>query len=571
MALVSADSIIWIGCFGYADLESGKPVTENTHFRIGSCTKSFTGLAFLKLMDEGRIDINMPIRDIIPETKIDNPWRDNHPVRVIHLLEHTSGFDDSHLNWFYFKGPAKTLKEALDEKANLRRVRWPPGTRFSYSSPGFTLAGYIMEKVSGRPFEDYIEQNILEPIGMKTATIGRADDNRQLLATGYGNNNERISYYYDYDEPAGAMNSSIKEMALFVQFMLRRGIAQNIQIIEEESLARVGRPSTTIAAQKGIKAGYSFGISSGFHGNLQWYGHAGAVPGFYADYTYYPQCGLGYVVLLNEFGTIYYNGIFELIEEYLLCDIAIDSAPFVEILENMYRKYCGYYEYRSSRISLMEFADMLFGGRTILFENDTLYQQDFMGAKTPLAPVSECLFKKPNQPMATIAFAESGNGKMIYATNSSYYEKAASWKPIVYRSLFFGALIIMSSAVVYALIWIPIHLYKRAKGRDNRSKYLRMRIIPLLAVLSLILGFAVLINQNLLELGQMTVRNVIFFSSTLLFAAFSIISGLTALASFRKPVKNIARIYSLILSAACIGMTLFLGFWGIIGLRLWAY
>lgn len=101
VAIVSADSIVWTGTFGFANLETKEQVTENTHFCIGSCTKSFTGLGFLELLDEGRIDLNTPVRELAPEIEIDNPWKDTDPVRIVHLLEHTAGFEDSHPNWFY--------------------------------------------------------------------------------------------------------------------------------------------------------------------------------------------------------------------------------------------------------------------------------------------------------------------------------------------------------------------------------------------------------------------------------------------------------------------------------------
>ena len=220
VAIVSRDSILWTGTFGLADIAANEPVTVNTHFCIGSCTKSFTGLGFLKLLADGKVDLNTPVKEIAPEIEIDNPWADTHPVRIIHLLEHTSGFDDSHPNWFYLDGPVLTLKEALDKKAHLRKVRWPPGTRFSYSSAGFVLAGYILEKLSCQPYEEYLQENLLAPIGMKTSTIGSSAESRHLLAVGYDRDVSPFPVWYDYDEPAGAMNSSIKEMALFFKFLL---------------------------------------------------------------------------------------------------------------------------------------------------------------------------------------------------------------------------------------------------------------------------------------------------------------------------------------------------------------
>ncbi|MDD1744816.1 MAG: beta-lactamase family protein, partial [Candidatus Methanoperedens sp.] len=384
IALVSKDSIIWAGGIGLANLDTGEPVTENTHFRIGSCTKSFIGLGFLKLIEEGKIDLNTPVKEIAPEIEISNPWNETHPVRVVHLLEHTAGFDDSHLNWFYFKGPVKSLQKALEDKADWRKVRWQPGTRFSYSSPGYTLSGYIMQKVCGQRYDEYIKQVILDPIGMKTSTIGRVSENKQLLSVGYGDDLKPVPYWYDYEEPAGAMNSSVKEMALFLQFMLNRGRIGDKQLIKSELLDSIGRSTTTIAARAGVKGGYSFGIGTRYRNNQVWYAHGGLVPGFNVEYAYNLDCGVGYVVMINRFGRFIYTDIIDLVERFMACNMKAPAIQPFQISENQLKEYCGYYESRSSRMQLARFIDILIGGVTISFENDTLYQKYFDSGKMPL-------------------------------------------------------------------------------------------------------------------------------------------------------------------------------------------
>jgi CubicO group peptidase (beta-lactamase class C family) len=571
LALVSKDSIIWAGGIGLANLDTGEPVTENTQFRIGSCTKSFIGLGFLKLIEEGRIDLNTPVKEIAPEIEILNPWQETHPVRVVHLLEHTAGFDDSHLNWFYFKGPVKSLQKALEDKADWRKVRWQPGTRFSYSSPGYTLAGYIMQKVCGQRYDEYIKQVILDPIGMKTSTIGRTSENKELLAVGYGDDLKPVPYWYDYEEPAGAMNSSVKEIALFLQFMLNRGRVGDKQLIKNELFDRVGQSTTTIAARAGVGRGYSFGIGTRYRNNQVWYAHGGLVPGFNVEYAYNLDCGVGYVVMINRFGRFIYSDIIDLVERFIACNTKAPVIQPFQVSESQLKNYCGYYELRSSRIQLARFMDILIGGVTISFENDTLYQKYFDSGKIPLIPVSQNMFRLSHEPVGSRVFSEATDGKMIYATSGSYFERTASWKPLVYRVLYFGAFTVMLSSIVYSIFWIPVYLYKRLKKKGNRARYLRMRIIPLLAVLSIGLGCVMVANQTILELGQMTVRNIIFFISTLVFAGLSVLSLFFAYRSFFTRVKMIARIYAVILALSCFGITLYLGYWGIIGIRLWAY
>jgi CubicO group peptidase (beta-lactamase class C family) len=571
VAIVSEDSIIWIRTYGLANITTGESITENTHFCLASCSKSFTGVAFLKLLDVGRVDLHTLLRDIIPEIEIDNPWEDTHPLKIIHLLEHTTGFDDIHLNWYYFDRPVLSLREALEIKADILKVRWPPGTRFGYSGVGYTIAGYILEKISGKPFGEFIEQSILDSIGMVTSTMGGANENRQLLAAGYTDSITPIPHYYCFDEPAGAMNSSIKEMANFLQFILKRGKAGNDQFISAESMDLIGISADNPAAQAGIELGYSFGVGSWYRNSQVWSGHAGLTPGYYADYRYSLDCGLGYIVLLNVMGNIVYSGLIDLPAEYLNCEMKRKTVPAADIPLEQLESYCGYYEPRSPRMALAEFSEILFDGITIFVEGDSLYYQRFMADKTALIPVSDSLFRRAGEPDATRAFIKTFDGRLAFVSSRSYYERTSNLKPLMHRAFFFGAWCIILSSLVYAIIWVPLWIYKRIKRKVNLPPYLMMRLVPLAAIVSLVLGGLAFANQTFLELSQPGFRNVMFYLATLFFAAFSLLSLYTSWRSFRKPVKTIARIYAVILSLSCAGMTLYLSYWGIIGLRAWAY
>jgi CubicO group peptidase (beta-lactamase class C family) len=571
-ALVSADSILWTKGVGLANVETSEPVNENTLFRVGSCTKTFIGLGFLKLIEEGKIDGYTPVREIVPEIEIENPWKDTHPVRIIHLLEHTAGFDDIHLNSLYNEeDPEMPLRQALEAKTQLRKVRWQPGTRRAYSSPGYTLAGYILEKITGQQYEDYLKEIILEPIGMFTSSFRLNDESKQLLSTGYGDNYEPFPYFDGYDRPASSLNSSTKEMALFVQFLLNRGNAGEEQIISGASIDRLGTHTTTIASKAGLKDGYSFGVGTRFEDGFKWHGHSGGGPGFIAKYSYIKERGLGYVVLANGFSISEFEAICSLVQSCLIRDIDPPSKPSVQVTVGHLEKYCGYYELRSSRQQLVEFLDILLGGITVSLENDTLFQKEFMSNKEALVPVFLKMFRKLSEPEASRIFTMNPEGNRVFATLGSYFEKTGIWKPYVYRTLVFSALIMIVSAVIYMFFWMPTHVYKKLKKKENRSKYLRMRVIPLLAILSLVFGFIVVSNQPLITIGHKTIHNMIFFVSTLLFAGFSVLSPVFAIISFNKPVKMIARIYAVFLSFSCFGMTVYLSYWGIIGLRIWAY
>ena len=571
IAMVTADSIIWIGTFGLADVEAGIPVSVDTRFRLASCTKTFTGLALLKLHDRGQIDLNTPVREIIPDLPINNPWEKTHPLRVVHLLEHTSGFDDIHLNWYYFKGPALSVKEALLARADLLICRWPPGTRFGYSGIGYTVAGYVLEKVTGQRWAEYVQQEILGPICTDTSAATGEQKYRESRAVGYTDSVTPVPDHYEFDEPAGGLACSIREMAAFLQFALRRGRTHAGQLISEESMGLIGRPTSTMAAQAGLPLGYAFGVGSSYRDGQVWYGHSGLTPGFYAEYHYSPDCGVGYAVLINEMDHIIYSEIIDAVSDYLACHVEPRANPTAAISADQLAKYCGYYEPRSPRMALTEFSEILFDGLTIFVEGDSLYSRGFMSDKKSLIPFSESQFGRVGNPGPTAAFVVTPESEMAFVTPSSYFERTSSVKPVIYRFLFFAGWAIILSSLLYAVIWVPAYLYKRLARRGTLPPYVPMRVVPLVAPVALILGGLAFANQTLLELGTFGLRNAAFFLATLLFAIFSILSLYTTWRSFAKPVARIARAYACLLTVACIGMTLYLGYWGFIGFRVWAY
>jgi hypothetical protein len=210
------------------------------------------------------------------------------------------------------------------------------------------------------------------------------------------------------------------------------------------------------------------------------------------------------------------------------------------------------------------------GGVTISLENDTLYSQEFMASKNPLIPVSSNTFRRPYQNRATRIFTTTSTGKTVYALFGDYYERTGHWKLYVYVALFFGAWIFMISTIPYALVWIPVHLVKKLKRSENWCKYLPMRTMPLITVLTLTVGFLVLIGQSMLSVCQLSWQNVVSYICTLLFVPFSVLSLIFAIVSFRKPVKRLARIYAVMVSLSLVGMSVYLSWWGVIGMRNWA-
>jgi CubicO group peptidase (beta-lactamase class C family) len=232
------------------------PVTADTGFRVGSISKTFVAMALVQLAEDGFLDLEAPVDEIAPEVAIDNPWHETHPVRIIHLLQHTAGFDDMHFNEAYVRDdhPERSLEDVLRLNPASRRVRWPPGTRMAYSNPGYGVAGLILEKTAGMPYEDYIQQEIFEPLEMTSSSFRLTAEDEARLAQGYSAaDGPPVGFTRIHLRPAGNMVSSAHDMARFVQMLLGWGELDDAAVIDPEYLGNMEQPRTTLAAEAGLR------------------------------------------------------------------------------------------------------------------------------------------------------------------------------------------------------------------------------------------------------------------------------------------------------------------------------
>src|ERR1700751_5957624 len=132
VAIVQRDCPESVAGLGKPDVSSDRSVTPETLFRIGSTSKAFASLAILMLVHPGKLSLDDPVHKLAPEVWFENPWEDTDPVRVVHLLEHTTGWDDMHLREYAKDAPNLGLREGLEYAHHSRISRWPPGTRMAY-------------------------------------------------------------------------------------------------------------------------------------------------------------------------------------------------------------------------------------------------------------------------------------------------------------------------------------------------------------------------------------------------------------------------------------------------------
>lgn len=569
LTLVARDRVVWAGGVGKADLGANRDVTADTLFRVGSISKTFIGLALVKLAEEGKLDLNAKLADIAPEVKIENPWEGTDPVRVVHLLEHTAGFDDMQYNEVYNLDdpPDIPLQEVFARFPKPQRVRWMPGTRWAYSNPGYALAGYVVEKVTGRRFEDYVKEEILKPLGMVNSDFRLTDDTKRLLAQGYAGKLPRPATYRDiYLRPAGDLKASPAELALLVQMLLNRGRVGEHQLIKPESLERMERPETSAAARAGLKNGYGLAIYASLDRPRKTLGHSGGIEGFLSSYRYLPQEGVGYVALVNSgSGGAALDEISKLLFGYVTAGLpAVQPAAPAQLSPAQLEKFAGFYEPANPRNQKFAFLDLVLGGRRIFVEQGRLYEKRLLRAKEALIPVSENQFRREKEPEASTIFFTEPDGAQVLAPWGLYARKAGSAWPQMRLILLVSGVAVMLTAPLFALLWIP----RKLLGRMREVQHLGVRGVSLLAVVSLA-AIVFLVSRLSPADGARSSVTVALYVATLVFPVLSVCALLLGLWSFRWEVGRAVRIHSLLVAVACCGIAVYLGYWGLLGLKLW--
>jgi CubicO group peptidase (beta-lactamase class C family) len=214
--VVENGKVIYRKSFGYANLEWNIPNTPDTKFRIGSITKSFTAILVLQLVEQGKLNLEAKITNYLPNF----PKKTGDKITVNQLLTHTSGLPDYNNVPDFFRMVQSGL---LSQDEILKRISeydllFEPGTKFGYSSDGYILLGAMIEKVTGKPYQQVLEENILNPLRMKNTGYSRRDLVLEKRASGY---RKRLSGYenplYYVESPAAGMYSTVDDLYLWEQ------------------------------------------------------------------------------------------------------------------------------------------------------------------------------------------------------------------------------------------------------------------------------------------------------------------------------------------------------------------
>ncbi len=330
VSIMTPDQILYQNGFGYADIEANKKYTINTVQNIGSVSKTFIGIALMKAIEQGKLNADTPINDILP-FKIDHPKYPETPITVEHLATHTSSILDTEAyeksyvientvvldKEIYTKKELKELKVmrtnktyslesflknhltpegAWYKKSNFLKNQ--PGDRYEYSNIGSALLAHIIEIVTNTPFPEYTQKHILDPLGMNNSGWSDESIYQGHRASTYTETGNIIPKYKLITYPDGGFKSSIKELSMYLQSLMRGYYGEDI-ILKATSFQQMMSAKLTKAqynTKKELKDNYGYFWEVSPSGKM---GHNGSDPGILTLMYFNKEEKVGAIFFMN--------------------------------------------------------------------------------------------------------------------------------------------------------------------------------------------------------------------------------------------------------------------------------
>jgi CubicO group peptidase (beta-lactamase class C family) len=357
VAVIAGNRMLFAKGYGLASVESKDPVTPEMLFRLGSTTKMFTASTVGELALENKIDLNAPVGKYI--SGLDPAIA---RLTANQLMSHTSGLKDEAP---MFGSHDETALGAGIHEWKASFLFTEPGKIYSYSNPGFWLAGYLAETVAAKPYADLVEERVFKPLGMSRSTFRPTMAMTWPLAQGHEVRDGKAVVIRPAADnaagwPAGSMFSSAVDLSRFVLAFLDGGKLDGKQVLPRELIALM---SSRHADVPGSAGGYGYGLSVSRERGVSWVQHGGSRAGYGSSIIMVPDQNFGVVIVANRSGESMPKTSAAIIEVFLDLEArkkdGIDLRPLTAA---DLTRYAGVYANGQTRITLRAEEGMLVGG-----------------------------------------------------------------------------------------------------------------------------------------------------------------------------------------------------------------
>jgi CubicO group peptidase (beta-lactamase class C family) len=556
-ALVDAGTIT-TGAAGRRDARRDEPLAREDRVQVGSIAKTLVALGVLRLVSEGRLSLDAPVAELLPALAIENPWAQGDPVRVRHLMDHTSGLDDARLSQVFSlrASPDTPLSESVGSDPSQLRVRFRPGAWLSYSNLGYTLLGMVIEAVTRERYEAYLDAHLLRPLGMHQSTfrfVSQASDAR--LVMGHFEQGATQATVPSYLRPAGQLTTTAGDMGLFARFLMGNGEVDGVPFVDPRLLRSMGRPTTTEAVAAGLEAGYGLGLNRrdrhGVLGNC----HVGTTVGFRSSLCIFPAEQKAFFIAFN---TDSEGANYERFDAALVRELALRPVPPTRSAEppGTIAAWEGIYVLAPIRNESFAYLDVTLNFATVRWDGSHLHLRPFQSAAKSLAPVGGMLLRSQGQAAASHVLLAPSGGRQAISDGFRTYERVSPWRIVpLWLSLAAGL-----AGLAYVVLVGCVRVARRRLARTDPL------FVPFIASLSLVLPMPFFLGQSFLRLGELTPASLMLaFVTAALPAAM-------ALGLWRRSRRGVARageVFETFALLAVLQWAAVLAYWGLVPLRLW--
>jgi len=593
VSVVKDGELLFAKGYGYADIENKIPVDpDRTLFRIGSVGKIFTWTAVMQLVEQGKLDLDADVN-----TYLDFQIPDTYPqpITLKHLITHTSGFEDMGIDSVVSDESAlEPAREWLVSHIAARVS--PPGESAGYSNFNAILAGYIVARVSGEPYDQYLKDHILDPLGMAHSTSQSPipPELRADASLGYTYANGTYQVFPDYiaqpgSLPSGAHQASATDMARFMIAQLQGGRYSDEAIAE----ARILKESTsrqmlsTLYTPDPRLLGTAYGIFDWSDNGQRTLGHTGYCPPMNSVLLLLPDQNLGVFVTYNSAGardltTQHYGFQRAFFDHYFSAPDVAPIQPPVDFAERAAR-FVGSYRFSSNPTTTLFKIIELFGQQTLGISDpgDGTLLFSYPGIELRFVEVEPLYFRQADGPFSII-FREDDRGRITHTLIDLIPEYAATrmnW----YETGAFNMPLLLSCALIFLSV-IPVASVRALRNRRRsadmepatRGARIAHVIILAIGILNLLFlagvgttfQFGMFPWSMVSELHGLSWIGVMVLGLGVLAALLTSGALVCTVLAWKDGYWGIAyRLYYSLVTAAAVAFVWFLNYWNLLGWR----
>lgn len=461
LCIVNEDGTVVSTSYGYSDYENRIPVDADfTLFRIGSISKLFVWISVMQQVERGNLDLNKDINEYLVDFKIPDTYSE--PITVNHLMTHTPGFEDKILKLFtQDSSEIKPLAEVLKHQIPLR-IR-PAGLHAAYSNHGSAMAAHIVELVSGMEWNDYVEQNIIIPLGMTSTTFRQPlpDSLASRISKGYKYVNGSMvekSFEYIPLAPAGAATTCASDMSKFMQMLLNRGQFEGVSIIDTSTFRMMMEP--VIYQANGVNPSLH-GFMDVSHKGLKVVGHGGDTFWFHSLLALVPDQGVGLFLSFNSDGGggTYIDVFDQFADQFLIDDF--EPLPNIDLQPEELQKFAG--EYKANRYPHSDYMKLIsLMGRMEIFADQGKLKVVRDGKPSYWIPVGPMKFQKEHE-ADVMVFESDSEGNIIHAFDGrmsimAYDKVKLIESQDLHMGIFIGVIVLSIIVIFY---WPMVYFIRR--------------------------------------------------------------------------------------------------------------